>query len=405
MSTKFINTVIISLLAIYIFTFAKYCLYKPNILDYFDAELLINYSTGFIRRGLLGEVFKAIHLLTGIPILLLTKIFSIITYVLLIVYFITSFYKKSISLFFLLLPSGLFFLLLDNRIRFRDSLLMLIIVIISKIISSKKNNDTIKYLIVSVIISVGILLHEMFFFYTVPFLLIYILLNKNPLQKAYFLIIPIITLIFIIFFHGEPESGSLIFEDLKKIIPKDNIPKELPLCLKALNTKAESVALVNFKIMNIGFSRGLMYCVFIISLIVCFVRYKDLSIEIFGIKNSNYIESKNILFYFLIQIIAAVPLFIIAIDWQRFINFAVLSSFIYCIELKPLNHKILHNIKEGINAFISKYFIAKNRWLTVFFSTVILVPHLQLGKLDYLYTNSYLLIFNSLSKILYFAIN
>lgn len=93
MSKKFINTIVIFLLAIYGFEFAKYCNYKPDNLDYFDAELLINYSSGFIRRGLLGEIFKYIHLLTNIPVLYLTKIFSIVTYSTLIIYFIITFYE------------------------------------------------------------------------------------------------------------------------------------------------------------------------------------------------------------------------------------------------------------------------------------------------------------------------
>lgn len=100
MSTKFINTIIILLLAVYAFAFVSYCMYRPDQLDYFDAELLINYSSGFIRRGLLGEIFKYIHLLTNIPVLYLTKIFSIVTYLTLIIYFIITFYKKGLSLFF-----------------------------------------------------------------------------------------------------------------------------------------------------------------------------------------------------------------------------------------------------------------------------------------------------------------
>ena len=404
MSKKFINTIVIFLLAIYGFEFAKYCNYKPDNLDYFDAELLINYSSGFIRRGLLGEIFKYIHLLTNIPVLYLTKIFSIVTYSTLIIYFIITFYKKGLSLFFLLLPSGLFFLLLDNRVRFRDSLLLLLIVVICKIISSTKFTDFYKYLLVSLLMSTGILLHEMFFFYTVPFFFIYTVLNKRSIMNTFVFIFPVAALLCVIFFHGQVNSGYYIFEDLKKIIPNNNIPKEFPNSLKAINTKAESLVLVNFSEINIGFSRGLMYCFFILSLIVCFTRYNDLDLNILGLKSTNSIDQKNILFYFLIQMIGAIPLFFIAVDWQRFINFSVLSSFIFCLELRPLQHKILSAVNMKSNVLISRFFMKENKWLTVFFATVILVPHLKLGKLDYLYTNSYLLIFNLLSKFLYFAI-
>lgn len=403
MSSKFINTIVILLLAIYTFDFVKYCIYKPNNLDYFDAELLINYSSGFIRRGLLGELFKYVHLYTHIPILYLTKIFSIIAYSSLIIYFIASFYKKRISLFFLLLPSGLFFLLLDNRIRFRDSLLLLLIIIICKIISLKKIETFYKYFFTSIIISLGTLLHEMFFFYTVPFFALYAFLNKIKYTYISLFILPIFTLAFVTFFHGSENSGYIIFEDLKKIIPNGDFSNELPFSLRAINTEAESLIFENFKQMNIGFSRGLMYIIYFFSLIICFSRYKDLNIKVFGITNHTYIQSKDILFYFLIQILATIPLFFVAVDWQRFINFSILSSFIFCIELKPLNYKEITNINLIFNKIISRYFIPKNKGLTILFSTVILVPHLKLGNLDYLYTNSYLLIFNLFSKILYFS--
>lgn len=278
------------------------------------------------------------------------------------------------------------------------------IVVICKIIFSEKGNSFFRYVVVSLFISIGTLFHEMFFLYTVPFLIIYNLLNKTLQQYVFFLLFPIIALGLVTFYHGQADSGNIIFEDIKRIIPEGSFSDVIPSPLEFINSKTKILFLNNFSEINMGFSRGLMYCFFILSLIVCFTRYNDLDLNVLGLKSTNSIDQKNILFYFLIQMIGAIPLFFIAVDWQRFINFSVLSSFIFCLELKPLQHKILSAVNMKSNVLISRFFMKENKWLTVFFATVILVPHLKLGKLDYLYTNSYLLIFNLLSKFLYFAI-
>jgi len=393
------------LILIYLIQGIQYLLYIPNKLDYFDAELLINYSAGFIRRGLLGEIFIWLHEITGMNLLAITKYFSIITYALLIAYFIYNFTKKNISLFFLLLPSGLFFLLLDNRIRLKDSLLLLLIIVCCKIIKLAKNNIFTKLLLLSLVLSVGILLHEMIFFYTVPFLLIYLYsIKKTPLKNVwnFLFIIPVLTFLIVIFSHGFVGAGDIIFENIKSYLPENSYTKDLPTPLFYINSSAKNIIFINFSAYSQGFSRGILYLQYLASLIFVIIRYNDFrNINVFIFKKDNgSLSSSFLATTFLLQLFCAIPLYFIAMDWQRFIFFALISSFIYTYELGG-EIGYIKKFHFKMDSFIAKYIAPRNEALTIFVSTVLFVPHLKLGNIDYLFTNGYLMIFNYATKILF----
>ncbi|WP_312090344.1 hypothetical protein [Chryseobacterium sp.] len=398
------------LLLIYVIEGIKYLLYIPNKLDYFDAELLINYSAGFIRRGILGEIFLWIHKLTDIELLVLTKYFSIITYLLLIGYFIVNFIKKNLSLFFLMLPSGLFFLLLDNRIRLKDSLLLLLIIAGCKIVKEFEKNNTIKSISLNLILGFGILLHEMIFFYTIPFIFIYLFFIQKITFRNFnniFFTIPLVAFFITISSHGFLGAGNIIFENIKAYLPATSYTRDLPTPLFYINSEAKNMTFVNFITFNNGFSRGILYLQYILSLSFVVVRYYDFkNVAIFKSKFSNYKElnCSFLTITFLIQLFCALPLYFVAIDWQRFIYFALISSFIYTYELGT-HVKLMEKIHLYMDDFINKYIVERNRNLTICISTVLFVPHLKLGKLDYLFTNGYLMIFNYLSKLLYSIIS
>ena len=404
MKIRFISIFMVLLFSIYIVESIKYLLYIPNQLDYFDAELLINYSSGFIRRGLLGEIFIFIHQFLKIDLLVLTKYFSIITYGPIIIYFVYNFIKKNISLFFLLLPSGLFFLLIDNRIRFRDSLLLLIIIVCAKIIKWKKINEITRYLLLSLIISLGILFHEMFFFYTVPFIFLYFLMiKKRNISFILIFSLPLLCFLLSIYYHGEKNSGDIIYHHIIPLLDNHQISKELPSPFKFINSGIQNYFKFTFLSIHQGFSLGILYFQYIVSLIFILVRYYDFNnIDIFGNTNKHLkpINFQFLLFVFLIQIISSIAILGIAKDWQRFIFFALISSFIYTNELST-KVDFIEIFHFKFDNFIAKYIVGKNRALTIFVSTILLVPHLKLGNINYFFSNGYFMIFNYFTKILY----
>ena len=66
--------------------------------QFFDfSDLFINYQGGFIRRGLLGEIFYQFYL-KGINPVYLAYIISLLSYIVIVVYMIRNFRKHGYAL-------------------------------------------------------------------------------------------------------------------------------------------------------------------------------------------------------------------------------------------------------------------------------------------------------------------
>lgn len=96
---------------------------------YYKQSIFINYSDGFIRRGLLGEFIKYLHIASGINVLAFTKYFTLGCYLIFCGYMIYLFRKNKISVFFLLMPYVLPFYALIDFIIIRDFFLLLLFTI------------------------------------------------------------------------------------------------------------------------------------------------------------------------------------------------------------------------------------------------------------------------------------
>jgi len=204
-----------------------------QISSYAYNELFINYQAGFIRRGLLGEIFWHLHNISSIEPLIFFSILFFILYLLQIYLFISifKFLKKNYFILFVIYfsPVLILFPIYEPNLYFiKDIIIKLTILFHALIIMNKfYGNDFknyIKYLkiILIPILSIAILIHE----YQVIFLSIHVLLSltfvksKNDMiriLKIYSLLL--IPIVFVLIFIGNLEQ----YENLKLILQKFEI--------------------------------------------------------------------------------------------------------------------------------------------------------------------------------------
>ena len=127
LNNKTVNLIISKLILIYLFFITSIYFYMNiqegiNLSPYAFNELFINYQAGFIRRGLLGEIFWNLNILFGIkPIVFFSYLFLFL-YLMQIYFFYKIFekYEKSIFIYLLIFlsPSLILFSIYDINMYF-----------------------------------------------------------------------------------------------------------------------------------------------------------------------------------------------------------------------------------------------------------------------------------------------
>ncbi len=197
-------------------------------------ELFINYQSGFIRRGLLGEIAWQLNILFEIDPKLFFSLFFLTIY-LAQFYFLLRLFKRFVSfklifIFIFLSPSLLLFHIYSPELYFlKDGLIKLAILIHAFIfyhfVNCKKDYDKyiiyLKFLIIPILFLI-ILTHEyQFFSISIHFLVSLGIYNKNyDLQKIIKIYSPLIIPFFlVIFFFGDMQQ----FENLSLILKKFSV--------------------------------------------------------------------------------------------------------------------------------------------------------------------------------------
>lgn len=376
-----------------------YLITPNNTLSYFNQSFLINYSNGFVRRGLLGEVFKFIHLKTGTNILSLIKYFSLICYTIVFVYIIKLFLKEKIPIYFLLLPYILPYYLLIGFIGSRD--FFLLILFVSSIHAVKKvKNKVVLYFILNMISIIGILSHEIYFFCSLPLILLFLISKSTNSfvrvsiynifsQLLCFLPVFIVLLLVTVYSGSESTFSMKMYQDILKIVPSD----ATGICNTGLSGEPQNQIPYMFKgLIYNGFSRGVSYSIFLVMIFFIFLFFNHLT--------ENKIDPDFITTLFLIQLISFIPIFIIAIDWQRWFSMAIYTSIIAVVEMKSTHYfKIgcLNKCFIFLRRQISKI-INTNKESVWFLAVFCIIPYYELGNTPYQFSNMFLIIMNYLTK-------
>lgn len=168
-------------------------IFSISSLDGFGiTDFFINYQGGYVRRGLLGEILYQYSLIANQTPILLIIIISLLSFIIVCIFFTYQFKKNQI--YWWILP--LSFTLLGGEIIRKDYLCMIFVILILYTLKSNFN----KFIKVFFIYILSILLwnlHEAFFFVIGPFMIGNII-NDTKISK--YISIRIITIIPILFF-------------------------------------------------------------------------------------------------------------------------------------------------------------------------------------------------------------
>lgn len=193
------------ILIIYFFYYAKSFSYDYKN-SYAFSELFLNYQGGFVRRGLLGEIFMILHKnLSLSPIFFFSTILFLIHITTLYLFFkITEIIKLPFELKIILFfsPALLFFSIYDFNMFFIKDIFIKFLILLHAfiIIKTKKNIKKylyyFKFLIIPLIIFINLFIHE----YGILFISIHLLFSLYAFEnkKKYFFMVYGILLLFLI---------------------------------------------------------------------------------------------------------------------------------------------------------------------------------------------------------------
>ena len=143
-----------------------------------------------------------------------------------------------------------------------------------------------------------------------------------------------------------------------------------------------------------GFSRGLVYLLFIFFLIFILYNFNNF------LYTKSTLNVKILFVGFITSILFSIPLYYAAIDWQRFINMSLLSSFIFTFIYSKKSHKNVKQI-DVFYQYFRKYLNFENKTTLYTLSLLIIVPYISLGSQKYLFSNSLIIIYQYISKIIF----
>lgn len=288
--------------------------YSSN--EWLVADWLINYSGGFVRRGLSGELIFFVSNIFNWNILDFLFYFFAFTQLLLFFGVLILLLSKKITFWFFLIfasPSFLSFYFFDPSIIARKEILIYLSYFAWMIILSKERKLTMFTSIFFSLIGVFItLFHEIFVFYSIAFYLFTLIYFDQKLFTLNASILIPLSSIFTLIILMFASSGFNASEICERIVETG---VDLGVCQDGvLSWPASGVIegfVLNLSIYNIWTPFGLVL-ILILPLIAPFL---------FSASNILLNRLSNKLFFCLIlQLMFMSPLFLVATDWGRWIN-------------------------------------------------------------------------------------
>lgn len=313
---------------------------KPFITD----DWLINYNHGFVRRGLFGTLLLNSRFYENkLDLLSYTLIIFYIILIILSIYIFTKFYQNTNSYILLFSPIFLFFPRLDFGGGFRKEILGLISFCIFVVYFEIFKNKIILFL-GSFFILFAVFTSEVNLF-IYPFLTWLILRNKKiNLSEVALIYIPLILYIFSFFFlFGDSQLiSSNLCKDAINLTNNDSICGGIDWLAYDLIT---TINIVNEKLM-------LGYSSYIISALFSFLPFYK----------TDFLNKNKLMLIF--TIICFAPLFIVALDWGRW-----LYIYFYCLYLIYFSE---NKKNRGLNLYIALIFIPLNTtsWRALHFGNI-----------------------------------
>ena len=368
----------------------------PNMTGNWNfSEWMINYTGGFVRRGLAGQILLKAHQLFEIDFVATVIIFNIIIYLCILTYFSFRAWKLSHKLwpflFLILNPSLILFPILDGS-PFRKDLIPILItvihvILIERVINQRKNvklkssfYSPIAFFLIGILTTILSLLHETIsltafmplnIFLSISYLVtVENILGQQLVRKVtaiYFTgaLAGIISVIM----KGDNYVAETICMSWQGIIPMINCNESIPLAIEALRWSFGQALMYSAHLINSG--TFLLYILILILMMIFTIpamanlyqqeeSEKELTVvdnniqwqqalPILTLLDSSVDQRKEfILHLYLFLLIFSIPLYILGWDWGRY--FFIIAMQVGIIVLSPITFSILLN-------FYKKYLI------------------------------------------------
>lgn len=284
------------------------------------SDWLINYQAGFVRRGLIGEIFFQLSSLLKLKLDYLILFFVLGLY--LVFYF--NFFKiikkinlKLIDFFIILSPLSFFYTAFEQKASGRKEIIFFSLLSLF-IIMLKKTSINKQVYVMILLTTITSLTHSGLIFYNIYFLILFICVNikigiyKVILKSLPFLLSSIIILILI-------SLNSILTVSELKILCQ-SIIEYLPNCGKNDYVNTLTWGLKNNFEGNKYFWFSTSYFIsYFLSFIFCFIFFLYLVAK-------SKINNLNFSYVIIICLISSLPLYFIGADYGRYLHISYISS-------------------------------------------------------------------------------
>ncbi len=283
-------------------------------------DWIINYDLGFIRRGLSGELVRWVSYLLNIKLNFSAYLIQCFVYISLIILFIYNLKNKKLTFWYFLLcftPGFLLFTYFDGMAVGRKEITLY--ALFALWVNLKINNKINKRVSVvfGIVLFLLTLMHESFFFYSLYFYLIaYLGSSESRVTQSMGLVVPLGSALALVmtFIYGQVIDGSLMCADLLSHGVSKNA------CEGVIGFgNVSPITEIQRYIDNFSF-QSIKNIILIFSIIIV-----PNLIYLASINNNNYSKRQFLLWNFFL-ILLSFPLFIIAVDWGRWISMHITLS-------------------------------------------------------------------------------
>ena len=333
-------------------------------------DWLVNYEGGFVRRGLGG--FLLFHASQSWPIAAnhLAVIVSVIGFLILLIWL----YRKATEFFplaFLFSCAVLGFPIYQYTIVRKDCILLLLLISCLTILRGGWKS-WIQWSVVNLCCCCGVLLHETFAFIAFPA----IVLTQQSLtfrmmwQRMCYLIPALGCFVVVVFHHGDASTARAIHDSWQGLWIQSNLSPEWlhqPFAtIQSIGWTTEQGLLQTKGLLQNGlYQPTAWFCVLLLTFMLA-GRF------LLACHQSKLAEWLQLLIF---QLICVAPLFLLGIDYGRWIFLWIVSSMIlftsgYRLPEKIAHHALVQSITNLFVSFIS--YLPRKEWLLLFFGLPIL---------------------------------
>ena len=314
--------------------------------DSYDiSEWAINYSGGFIRRGLTGSLMHWIHQSWSVNLNFLVVCVTTALFICFCTYLWRQSSETVPRWVLFTTPLMAYPVYVEDVFLRKDILMLLVFAVCVKILFNKKRSPMLMATM-ALILSAGILSHELLAFFALPLILVTAVVirrvktsNQHPsglwegnggpkftnsaFLSIVFLLFPIANFLMVLVYKGSNEQAVLIAESWRGAMSPSTGVIEVGGALGWLGSGLDAIGWGALSELYFG----IPYWV-----IVAFTTLTGVVLISSALMEKSKDHAKLFIVVSFFQLIAMAPIFILALDQGRWVIISLLSSFIFTIE-------------------------------------------------------------------------